>query len=822
MTNFSPIFQLAASDFCSESWLGIRGVCFCAISAFVCLYGAADAADAVPSMRTNQQVMHEFLDNYCSKCHNDERFSGDWSLSMVDAYELEDGSNTAAWERILRVTRDGDMPPAGKRQPSALQRSDFTHRLQAGLDGYAAGHPDPGRATLRRLNRAEYTNAIRDLLALDIDLAESLPTDDSGYGFDNIADVLSVSSTLMDRYFAIAGEVSRLAVGVAPEKPTVTTYEITKDGSILNQGIPAWNERSSDELPFDSRGGGVFKYYAPHSGVYEISGFLNANTNNEIDRLEVNRHALRLQLPAGPHSIGMSFRRDVGLDERVQVPRNNIDIVPLPVDPPKQLTLDFVVDGHRVGSTQVPSYYLSPRYAQRNFLRDVLQIDIIGPLKVDGRGSTLARKRIFRCHPDESTLLPRDCAREVLAPLARHAWRRPVGEEDLTSLLDLFDEASRNAKFEQGIAVALQALLVSPRFLFVIENDSPDLVPGSVRRLTDIEFASRLSLFIWSSLPDAELLALAESNELRQPEILEGQITRMLADRRADALTDNFAGQWLYLRNLEHHRPDVIEYPNFDARLRSAMREETERFFARIVTENRSILDFINADYTFLNERLAEHYGIEGVSGPGLRRVALNASSGRGGLLGQGSLLTVTSYGNHTSPVRRGKWILDSLLAAPPPPPPPNVAALVQESRDGRALNAREQMAMHREDPACAACHVKMDPLGMALEQFDAVGAFRLRDAGQLIDASSTFPGGHNFTGLSGLRDILLDRRDQFTRAFVEQMMTYALGRGIEAQDGPELRSVAKAAADNDYQMHTIIHGIVNSFPFNNRRVSQL
>jgi hypothetical protein len=767
----------------------------------------------------------EFLDQYCSRCHNDERLSGDWSLSEIHVDDLRSGLNLRGWEQILRMTRDGNMPPADRPQPADTELAEFTGWLQAQLDGFGATNPNPGRATLRRLNRAEYANAVRDLLGLDIDIREDLPADDSGYGFDNIADVLSVSSTLMDRYVSLAGKLSRLAVGLGADSPVLSSFSVPKDGSILNQGIPAYNERSSESLPLDSRGGAAFDFYAPQDGSYEISGYLNANTNNEVDRLEAARESLRVELSAGPHSVGMSFRKFQGLDESVQTLRNNTDIVALPSAPPQLLTLDFVVDGARVGSTSVPSYLLTPRYAQNNFPRDVLQIDVLGPYGARGPGSTASRRRIFRCdapavHSASATHSSTDCARQILKPLARQAYRRPVTEDDLSPLLRLFELSRAQESFEAGIATAIQALLISPRFLFLIEEDPVEAAPGSVHRLSDLEFAARLSLFLWSSLPDEELLTLAEQGVLREPPVLDAQLWRMLADPRSRALTDNFAGQWLYLRNLEHHRADVMAFPEFDVRLRRDMRRESERFFAHILRENRSVLEFIAADYSFLNQRLAQHYGIDGVVGTGLRRVALQETDRPGGLLAQASLLTVTSYANHTSVVKRGQWILDHLLAAPPPPPPPDVPALVMKA-GGKALNAREQMALHREDPACASCHVKMDPLGLALEQYDAIGSFRLRDAGQPIDASAELPDGTRFTGLEGLQSILLERRDQFTRALGEQLLVYALGRGLEPADRPQLRAIASATAADDYRLHTMIRAIVGSLPFNYRTVPQ-
>ncbi|HSG89619.1 MAG TPA: DUF1592 domain-containing protein [Pseudomonadales bacterium] len=781
---------------------------------------AADATAAEDAYGPADAVA--LLDDYCDRCHNDLRMSGNWSLSMVDPEEIARGENLEAWEKIFRMTREGAMPPPDRDQPTRDERAAFTTWLQATLDGHAAANPDPGRTTLRRLNRAEYANAVRDLLAIEVDLADALPADDSGYGFDNIADVLSVSSTLMDRYFAVAGKVSRLAVGHGPATPVLTTYQVPKDGSILNQGVPSWDVRMSEHLPLDSRGGAAFAYYAPRDGLYDISGWLNANTNNEVDRLEENHHALRVRLDAGPHMIGMSFRKRLRLDESVQTLRNDTDIVPLPTAPPEDLALDFVVDGARVGTTQVPSYYMSPRFAQKNFPRDLLQLDVEGPFEATGPGDTPSRRRIFRCRPDAgaAAAAERACATRIVADLARQAWRRPVAAADLEPLMSVYAAARQDADFEGAIATAVQALLVSPSFLFLVEQDPPSAPPGTVHAISDTEFAARLALFLWSSLPDAELLDLAERGDLRRPDVLRTQLDRMLADPKARALTDNFAGQWLFLRNLDHHRPDVMAFPDFDVRLRAAMRRETEMFFAALVRDDGSLLDFLDADYSYLDERLAEHYGMDGVQGPALRRVALPPEAGRGGLLGQASLLTLTSYGNHTSVVKRGHWILDSLLAAPPPPPPPDIPALVAE-KEGKALNAREQMAMHREDPACASCHVKMDPLGLALEKYDAVGARRILDAGRPIDASAELPDGTTFEGLEGLQTILLARRDQFTRAFTEQLLTYALGRGPTARDRPTIRAIASAAAEDDYRLQRVILEIVGSEPFNYRRTPE-
>ena len=756
------------------------------------------------------------FDQFCSRCHNDTDLVAKLSVDDLRFDDMSRGANLEQWEKILRRTAQGEMPPHGKVQPDPASRADFVHTVQSSLDAYAAAHPDPGNSAIRRLNRSEYANAVRDLLALDVDLARELPQDDSGYGFDNIADVLAVSPTLMARYVAVAGKVGRIATGLSSKREFVTSYDVPKDGSEKNSGRPAYNERASDDLPLASRGGGAFSYFARHSGTYEIAGWLNANTNNETDRLKEDRVSVRVPLKAGTHTIGMSFTRDLAPDESIQTLRNDLDKVPIPKDAPKLLTLDVSVDGARAAQIMVPSYRLSPRYSQKNFPRDVLQIDIAGPFNLAGINQTPSRARIFSCKPKRSSA-ETACAKQIGASLARAAFRRPVTDADLAPLLRVYASERQATDFEHGVQEMVEAILVSPQFLFVIENDPAGSVPGSVHQVSDIALASRLSLFLWSSIPDEPLLKLAEQGQLNQPAVLDAQIARMLADPRSAALTRNFAGQWLYLRNLDQQRPDSVLFPNFDSRLRSAMTRETEMFFSHVLQANRSVLDFIAADYTFVNQRLAKHYGIAGVNGTAFRRVSLDPASQRGGLLGQASILTVTSYGNHTSVVKRGKWILDNMLAAPPPPPPADVPAL-QERKNGRLLPARGQLEAHRASPACSGCHVRMDPLGFSLENFDAVGAYRQSDAGQRIDASATLPDGTNFTGLAGLRQILITRKDEFTRAFTERLMTYALARGIGARDMPAVRKIAGAAAQDGYRMQTIVRSIITSVPFQLRK----
>ena len=780
--------------------------------------GAAGTVASAQALAQSRAAMIEpLIEDNCSRCHNDFDNVAGLSVADLKADDLVTGRNAEAWEKILRRVADGEMPPHSRPQLDPAERAVFVDTLDAARAQWVAANPDPGRATVRRLNRAEYANAVRDLLGLDIDLARELPADNSGFGFDNIADVLSVSPTLMERYVAVAGKVSALATGLASRRTFTTTWQVAKDGSVMNSGIPAFNERAGADLPLASRGGTAVRYQARSDGDYDIAAWLNANTNNESDRLVEDKVSARVSLKAGPHQLALAFRRQTWSDETVQTLRNSTDYVPLPLDQPVMLPLDLWVDGQRVQTLQVPSFRMHPRYSQRNFPRDVLQLDVTGPFRPRGTVETPSRQAVFQCQP-RTAAEEGPCAQRIVAALARRAWRRPVSAADIAPLLRIQAQERAASDFDHGIAAALEAILVSPRFLFVMEDDGA--VPGQARvaPVSDLALATRLSLFLWSSIPDERLLALAEQGRLHQPDVLDGEIARMLADPRAQALTDNFAGQWLYLRNLEQQRPDITLFPDFDTRLRSAMATETRLFFAHVLRANRPVTDFIRADYTFLNQRLAEHYGIGGVSGPAFRKVSLSPDMPRGGLLGQASILTVTSYGNHTSVVKRGKWILDNLLAAPPPPPPADVPALKTE-HDGRLLTARQQLELHRANPACAGCHSRMDPLGFALENFDAVGRWRTVDAGQTIDNAAVLADGARVAGLAGLQQVLLDRREAFTRALTERLMTYAYARGLGPQDMPAVRAIARSAAADGYRAQAVIRGIVASPGFTLRRV---
>jgi mono/diheme cytochrome c family protein len=772
----------------------------------------SSASPATGSAVTAADRKH-LLQQYCSGCHNDKRMVAGWSVTPLDSANM--GPHDETWEKILRRLSLGEMPPKGMPRPPKEQINDFTHWLATSLDGMAAANPNPGRATLRRMNRTEYGNAVRDLLGLDIDVSKDLPVDDTGYGFDNIADVLTVSPTLMDRYINVAGKISRLATGQTSRTPVTTDYKINKDLFENAFGVPSYNERASDDLPVDSRGGGSFKFYVPYDATYTIQLYLNAGTATESEIDANNRYEVKIPLKAGLRTIGASFPKHLALDQ-VLIPRTTKG--PRTGIPPtvEQLALDVQVDGAPVQQIMVPSVAKGPNVAQAFYQRDVMQISVVGPYDVRGPGDTPSRRKIFICHPSAAAQ-ESACAKKILTNLARRAYRRPVSADDASRLMKTYDTARAGADFDHGIEAALEEVLVSSNFLFLRETDPQGSASGTVHRITDVELASRLSFFLWSSIPDDQLLTVAEHKQLSKPAVLKKQVARMLADERASALTQNFAGQWLYLRRLEYQKPDRRAFPDFDQRLRSAMLTETQMFFDGVVRENRSVLDFLNADYTYVNQRLAEHYGIPGIYGTSFRKVNLDPALHRGGLLGQGAILTVTSYNNRTSVVLRGKWILENMLAAAPPPPPPNIPSL-NDAKNGKLLTVREQMELHRNNPVCASCHTKMDPLGFSLENYDAVGAWRTGYAGQLVDASAVLPDGTQFEGPQGLQGILLTRKDQFVEAFTERLLTYGLARGLEAYDMPAVRAVRYAAAKDDYRMKTIIMGIVQSVPFAMRR----
>ncbi len=753
-------------------------------------------ATAFAANSTSLPTPRAVADQYCVMCHNQKAKTGGIALDHLDFSNV--GGNAAVLERVLRKVRTGEMPPPKLPRPTPAVSASFVKTLEEGLDKAGGAHPNPGRPAIHRLNRAEYSNAIRDLLAVDIQPGSMLPVDDSGYGFDNIGDVLSVSPVLLERYMSVGRLISRLAVGDPSFKPLIDEYAARRG---------ARNERLSDELPFDSRGGIAFQHYFPSDAEYlfriKIAG-------GDMPRPPVE---VRLPVTAGLHTVGVTFMRESTKPEaEAPAARRGAPAPAMAKGSVLPSPMDLRLDGVKLKRFEVAD--------NNGALPQLEKVVVAGPYNTLSPGETASRARIFVCRPTG----PKDeeaCAKTILSNLARRAFRRPVTDADIRPLLAFYANGRRDGDFERGIEKALRAMLVSPNFIFRIEHDPRGITAATVYKLSDIELASRLSFFIWSSIPDEELLALAEKGKLTGDATLQAQVRRMLDDPRSQALVNNFAGQWLSLRNLAISKPDPDVFPDFDESLRQSFQKETELFFESILREDRSILDLLGADYTFLNQRLAEHYGIRNIYGSQFRRVVL-ADPNRGGLLGQGSVLTVTSYPNRTSVVQRGKWILESLLGTPPPPPPPDIPELMPHGKDGKTLTVREQMEQHRSNATCASCHARMDPLGFALENFDGVGRFRTKDSGSVIDASGKLPDGGQFKGPSELKKVLLaSHGDEFVNTFTEKLLLYALGRGLEYYDKPSVRSITREAAREDYRLSAMVTAIVKSTPFQMRRTPE-
>jgi hypothetical protein len=750
------------------------------------------------------------LRQYCGGCHNNKLKTA--NLSFEDASLTDVASAKAFWEKVLWKLQTNQMPPAGLPAPSPAARKTLLAYLEGELDRAAAVHPDPGNPALHRLNRAEYSNAIRDLLALDIQPGNSLPPDDTGYGFDNIGDVLSMSPVLVERYLSVARQVARLAVGNPDVKPVIDVFDALGEVRTGAKGQRAGrNDRISEDLPFDSVGGLSFRYTFPVDGEYLFtiktarpnSGF--GETAPPVGQI----FELKVPVKAGVRHVGLTFLRSDALTETLPGAGRGGGFGRGGPAPPTA-HLDLRLDGARLKLYDMPE-------GQRG--REINELDIAGPYNVTGRGDSASRRRIFACRPAGSAE-EKPCATKILTDLGRRAFRRPVTASDLAPLLAFYEDGRKDGTFDDGIEAALRAMLVSPEFLFRVERDPAGAKPGSVYRLGDLELASRLSFFLWSSIPDEELLAAAERGKLRDSKALLDQVARMLADPKSKAFVENFTGQWLLLRNIDQIKPDVEQYPTFDESLRRSFKRETEMLFDWVLRQDRPMTELIDANYTFLDARLAEFYGIRGVYGSRFRRVELTAAN-RGGLLGQGSILTATSYPTRTSVVLRGKWVLESLLGSPPPPPPPDVPALDLHAK-GRQLSVREAMEAHRANPVCASCHARMDPIGFALENYDGIGSWRTSDNGAPIDASGKLPDGSQFSGPAGLKKLLLTQhRDEFVTTFAEKLLTYALGRGVEASDRPALRQIIREADRDRLTVAALIRAIVMSPPFQMRKTKQ-
>jgi len=762
----------------------------------------SSAAASVPAATFNQHSVWQTWKVYCDTCHFGPKARAGVNLEALDLANLD--SNGALWEKVLRKLRGREMPPPGAPRPDAATYEALVKAIESERDRLADVRPNPGRPTLHRLNRAEYANAIRDLLALDIDVAELLPADDSGYGFDNIGDVLTVSPGLLERYLLAASKISRQAVGDATMPPSYQTYSIPHG---LKQ-----EDRMSEAMPLGSRGGTSIQHRFPVDGEYEISVALQRGRADDIlgmareRKLDLRLDDQRLEL----FTIAAATRRQAQAFGTGEEPDSHLKVrVPVKAGA-RTLVATFLKD------TVVPEGIVFKQRAdaiQAHF-EGVGSISIAGPYNAQGPGATPSRDKIFVCHPATSAE-EQPCAETIIANLAHRAYRRPTQADDLPQLVALYRQGAEMGGFESGVRLALQKILVSPEFLFRVELDPADAPVGGVHRVSDIELASRLSFFLWSTIPDDELLAVAERGGLSEPSVLEAQVRRMLADPRSQSLVKNFAGQWLFLRNIAGIQPDLAAFPDFDENLREALAKETELLLESTLREDRSVADLLKTDYTFVNQRLAEHYGIKGIYGSEFRRIAVNDPR-RQGLLGQASIMTVTSYPDRTAPTIRGKWVLEQLLGTPPPPPPPNVPALKDDS-SVKKLTMRQRMEEHRVSPQCAVCHRIMDPIGFALENFDGVGKWRDTDGeegtGQ-IDSSGVLPDGTAFNGPVGLREIMVSRRGMFVENFTERLLTYALGRGVEQYDRPVIRKIVREAAPDDHRWSAIILVIVKSKPF--------
>jgi len=755
-------------------------------------------------------VTKEFVTAYCATCHNARLKTGGLALDGLDTAKLAD--NAEVWEKVVRKVRAGVMPPQGVRRPDDRELQRFVAYVEEGLDRHASLHSDPGRPMLHRMNRAEYKNAIRDLLALEVDVASLLPPDDSAFGFDNISDVLGVSPSLQERYLAAAGRISALAVGDPAMRAGSDTYRVPQDLS-QNQHV--------EGLPLGTVGGLKVRHFFPLDGEYDFQTKLYRTNLDMVRGLEyANEFEVSVDGKA-VHRVTIGGTDD--LAKLFEAPHDTGDAV----EARMRAKVKVTAGPHDVAVAFIDNMAVKDTVRVQPFLRSsadnfewagaphVQTLAITGPFNPTGSGDTPSRREIFTCRP-AAKVAERACASQILGRLARRAYRQPVGAAELAPILEFYDAARARGTFEDGVQRGLQRILASPRFVFRLERDPVGAAPGSVNALNNLELASRLSFFLWSSIPDEPLLRDAVQGTLPQPAVLERQVRRMLADPRADALVANFAGQWLHLRNVRSVQPNSDEFPDFDDNLRQAFRRETELLFSSIVKEDRNVLDLLRADYTFVNERLARHYGIPNVYGSRFRRVPVTDDARRG-ILGQGSMLAVTSHAERTSPVLRGKWVLENLLGLPVPPPPPDVPSLKGNSEGEKPKTLREQLAEHRADPVCASCHKVMDPVGFALENFDAVGAWRTREPGGPIDASGQLADGTKVNGVVTLRDAILGKPDLFVATMTEKLMIYALGRGVDARDMPAVRGVIRSAEKNDYRFSSIVLGIVRSVPFRMR-----
>jgi len=761
------------------------------------------------SVLSAQQVspQHALINQYCVTCHNERAKTAGLLLDKMDIDHA--GEHAEVWEKVVRKLRGGMMPPQGMPRPDQAKIEGLITWLQTSLDQAQAAHPDPGRSALHRLNRTEYANAIRDLLGLKVDVSALLPADDESNGFDNIAEVLRVSPSLLEAYLAASREVSSLAVG-DPKTPTVSqSIQVPPDLAQADH---------IEGLPLGTRGGILIHHNFPLDADYEFNVFLLRNIVGYLTGMEF------------PHQLEISldgervFLAPVGGEEDLKLVDTNLALAGDTLDARLRTKVHVKAGPHDVAVAFLRRDSAESDEPLQPFTRDLdLQnmngiplidhVQVTGPINATGPGDTPSRRRIFVCQPANSAdEVP--CAKKILSTLARRAYRRPVTDGDVEILLNFYQSGrNQSGNFEAGIENALRLILASPKFLFRSEPDPARVAAGIVYQVSDLELASRLSFFLWSSIPDDELLSVAAQGKLKDPAVLDREVRRMLADAKAEALVNNFAEQWLFLRNVQSVAPDESTFPNFDDNLRQSFRRETELFFESMLREDRDVMDLLTANYTFVNERLAKHYGIPNVYGSQFRKVTLT-NDARRGLLGQGSILSVTSYPTRTSPVLRGKWIMENLMGTPPPAPPPNVPPLKDQAQGGKVLSIRQLMEEHRKNAPCSTCHKVMDPLGFALENFNGVAEYRTKDASGAIDASGQLADGTKIDGVVGLREALLKHPEYLVGTLTEKMLTYALGRPLEYYDMPVVRGIVQGASRNDFRFSSLILGIVKSEPF--------
>ncbi|HUQ53674.1 MAG TPA: DUF1592 domain-containing protein [Gammaproteobacteria bacterium] len=778
----------------------------------IALLALASAA-CQPSDEQRAAAAKDVIERYCTDCHNDAERTGELSLEGLALTDV--GAHAEVWETVVKKLRGRMMPPAGEPLPEAATANELVAFLETRLDAAAAENPNPGLKSLHRLNRTEYGNAIRDLLALEVNATALLPNDSEAYGFDNIADVLGTDPSLMDRYLSAAWKVTSAAIGDTDIAPAVSTYRVPPDRSQTDY---------VEGLPLGTRGGMLVSHHFPVDGEYVIRPRLWRNTVDVVRGTETP-HDLEVSLDGAR----LSLTRFGGPDDEVPAqmfPGKTAD----EIDRRFETRVTVAAGQHDVGvafakkSSATRQEVLQPFAREKHDARmdvgipELDQIVIEGPLSIAGPGHSPSRARIFSCYP-AAAAEEAPCATDILSTLARRAYRRPITDAERERLVGLYQaERAKGRDFEAGVQTGLAYILVAPQFLFRVEPDPADAAPGTLYKISDLELATRLSFFLWSSLPDDELVDAAVAGNLSKPAELRKQVERMLADERATTLAKSFASQWLYLRNLRASSPDMYVFPDFDDNLRQSAIRETELLFETIVREDRPLTELLSADYTYLNERLARHYGIPSIYGDQFRRVTLTDTR-RFGLLGQASILTLSSYPNRTSPVSRGQYVLTNILGTPPPEPPPDVPTLPENTTEKLSMRAR--MERHRADPVCAGCHKLMDPIGLVLERYDGIGRWRSEDNGEpVVDYGSPIHVLRDFGPINGpedLRAAILSQPERFVRTGTEKLMTYALGRALTAADMPTARAIVRQAADADYRFSSLVLGVVTSEPFQMR-----